>query len=538
MSRRPVVPEPAFPQHGEHLSAPTTIDLKSISNCSGADDTRRPSATTILPVAHHSKAHPVQFQSNTIAPSPPLSTDHSSTASELMASTGEFSSSLRISTDICSFSTPQRQGSVNSRPSLPGRSSGSIHRKASNNNLHPISRTPSLKKALSQSFGGTASGASSVVASPIISAMGDMTPLPSPLLSADSPGPWKKLISSTSPKSRNRLGSVGESSILGTSPSDSLDIPSSASVARRKGYASLEHELPPPVLAPPLNQPPQQQQHHTRNRSASEYIPDPSAIPKRHLTVSGTRVKPEQTDAQEPHIRREANLAQSRGLTPAVTQPPTPPPSESSKDSTDGSSQAKDQNKELFEARDRHNNKKRRWRGLRCLGQGTFSRVMLATSQIVPSEDESTENPPDRKTLVAVKVCEHGPRGGASEDRVEMSLKRELEILQDIHHPSLVDLKAFSIEPTRAILVLTYSPGGDLFDVATAHRPLLTPKLLRRVFAELVNAVAYLHEKRIVHRDIKLESECSSACIVALATLRTDRSHHRCPCQPHTYRDR
>jgi protein-serine/threonine kinase len=87
-----------------------------------------------------------------------------------------------------------------------------------------------------------------------------------------------------------------------------------------------------------------------------------------------------------------------------------------------------------------------------------------------------------------------------------MSLKRELEILLDIHHPSLIDLKAFSIEPTRAILVLTYSPGGDLFDVATAHRKVLVPSLLQRIFAELVGAVRYLHEKRIVHRDIKLES--------------------------------
>lgn len=140
---------------------------------------------------------------------------------------------------------------------------------------------------------------------------------------------------------------------------------------------------------------------------------------------------------------------------------------------------------------------------------------MLATSQIEPEDDTEvdgrvTPKPElslDRKTLVAVKVCEHGPRGGASEERVEMSLKRELEIMQTIHHPSLVDLKAWSIEPTRAILVLSYCPGGDLFDVATAHHSVLKPSLLRRIFAELVGAVSYLHERRICHRDIKLESK-------------------------------
>ena len=140
------------------------------------------------------------------------------------------------------------------------------------------------------------------------------------------------------------------------------------------------------------------------------------------------------------------------------------------------------------------------------MGQGTFSRVVLATSQL-GEDGAAVEGEPDRKTLVAVKVLEHGPRGGASEDRIEMSLKRELEIMKGVDHPSLVHLRAWNIEPSRALLVLSYCPGGDLFDVATAHREALTPSLMRRMFAELVGAVKYLHERLIVHRDIKLESK-------------------------------
>ncbi|KAK8137204.1 CAMK kinase [Apiospora sp. TS-2023a] len=455
----------------------------------------------------------IQFRSNTISPSPPSET----IAEETTASPTDGAlcpttplgprnlDSLSVTTDF-SNQTPSRADSLNSNYGLSSSSNRLAH-KSSSASLR-VSRTPSVKRAFHNNIG---SACSSAVPSPVIAAMGDLTPLPSPLLLGDSPGPWRRL--ARPPSRETNLPTIMPDSVLVTSSGESLAA-CLANQSKRKVYAGLRADEPPPNSISSNGD-----KMHGRNRSVSEYIPDPMSIPKRQLTVSGSHNRAGEhshtnSNGDGNHnMRREPHLSASRGLT-AAGNPPTPPPSESSQ-SNDGSAGrlSKKPRYEYFEARGKEDNKLRRWRAVKQLGEGTFSRVMLATSQVDVDDSEeggsggvTTPVEPDLKTLVAVKVCEHGPRGGASEQRIEMSLKRELEIMRSINHPSIVHLKAWNIEPTRALLVLSYCPGGDLFDVATTHRDLLSPSLLRRIFAELVGAVRYLHDRRIVHRDIKLEN--------------------------------
>ena len=62
------------------------------------------------------------------------------------------------------------------------------------------------------------------------------------------------------------------------------------------------------------------------------------------------------------------------------------------------------------------------------------------------------------------------------------------------------------VETERHIgIILEYASGGELFDYILTHR-YLKDNAARRLFAQLVSGVGYLHKKGIVHRDLKLEN--------------------------------
>ncbi|KXT12945.1 hypothetical protein AC579_4038 [Pseudocercospora musae] len=354
-------------------------------------------------------------------------------------------------------------------------------------------------------------GSGSAIPSPYLAAMPDLTPLPSPLVGNDSSALWRRKISDTPNRSR-------EGSLEGPAPTSRPPTSPESPSKRKKGYGSLMQE----AAIANAHSAAGGQEHmknatHTRNRSISDFKPEPLHNTRpRHVTY-GQGDAPH-IEAAEYQMHREAYLAEQRGLTapttPAETskQLPTPPASTSS---IAGSDEAEEEQPHLedgtateyLEIHCGIHNKRRKFRQLRKLGQGTFSTVMLATRERIPAHPTpEIEEHLDPHKLVAIKIMEHGPAGGADEERIEVSLKREVEMLKSVSHPSLIHLKACEYQESRALLVLTYCPGGDLFEFATEERELLTPPLIQRMFAELVSAVQYLHKNWIVHRDIKLEN--------------------------------
>lgn len=408
-------------------------------------------------------------------------------------------SGLQIKTDSNALRRPSSAYSMDSDSRL--RSS------ASTSSLQR--QVPSIRAQLHSSAGSVSPGTS--ISSPQITAMLDITPLPSPVTGSFES--WKVLS-----KTRSRGSSISSLRSLRTDmppppvPSTNL----SPTSPRRKGYPGLQS---PPAVSKTSEVPASGQDGHPR--SVSDYVPDSLAVPKpRPVAVSSTGT-PFANGKSAATMHREEFLGHQRGLHPPNARLPTPPQAtEEPEHSHEDEPTPKRPKLEIFKARSIVTGEPRSYEAIRQLGQGTFSTVYLAVRLIHKDRQDSVDYRRDSVTmagvkarsrrLVAVKVVEHGPAGGADAQRIEMGLQREVDILKSILHPSLVHLKAFGNDgDLRALLVMNYCPGGDLFDVASKHREMLVPALVRRIFAELVSAARYLHQKFIVHRDIKLESRYS-----------------------------
>lgn len=462
-----------------------------------------PSATSDSPNPRPSFEYNASLHSaDTSSPAPHLSTDSSPTPSPVSAR-------LRLHTDALSqhqfhCKYPQAADHVAPVTEFSSRQTTGL----------PV-RSSSVRSALSASHHVGTRSPASALSSPGLGPIVDITPLPSPVTPSGSPGKWRR--DRESLDSQGSKKEIAEDITNRSSPS-----PSAIRMSATRPRASTTQVVPSIESASVYDV---NSSSHGRNRNYSESTPDPLQVP-RHLNIVVASSVPllveEQLTSPDRHLHREEYLAVKRGLTMPSKNLPTPPRStrstdDSESESTPSSSEASANKPTYYQARSIHSGKLRRWKGLRKIGEGTFSTVVLAVSEDV--RDESSAIRPTRltqaaedsrfspKSLVAVKICEHGPAGGADEARIKSSLTRELEILKAINHPSLVHLKAVNVLENRTYMVLGYCAGGDLYDLSFNRPDFLTPAFIQRVFAELVAAVRHLHSHYIVHRDIKLESE-------------------------------
>ena len=89
--------------------------------------------------------------------------------------------------------------------------------------------------------------------------------------------------------------------------------------------------------------------------------------------------------------------------------------------------------------------------------------------------------------------------------------RREAEILSTINHPNVVTLHSVAHSPTTLFLLMEPAAGDLRAHVAALPGGVCSEPEARRLFSSLLSAVSHLHDRSIVHRDIKLSNVLLSA---------------------------
>jgi len=85
------------------------------------------------------------------------------------------------------------------------------------------------------------------------------------------------------------------------------------------------------------------------------------------------------------------------------------------------------------------------------------------------------------------------------------SLENEINIMKKLSHPNVVQMKAVFDTPEILYIVMEILQGGELYERIVKQKK-FTEENAATITRQIFEALAYLHEIGIVHRDLKLEN--------------------------------
>ena len=134
------------------------------------------------------------------------------------------------------------------------------------------------------------------------------------------------------------------------------------------------------------------------------------------------------------------------------------------------------------------------------LGTGNFAEVFKC--KLKESERGYTKTGGAKGAIakdVAIKVIDKSK----VEDMEDIT--REIEIMQKVDHPNIIQLFEVFDEPKKMHLVMELVTGGELFDRIVAKQTYTEREAADTIYV-LCSALDHLHKQNIVHRDLKPEN--------------------------------
>lgn len=91
-----------------------------------------------------------------------------------------------------------------------------------------------------------------------------------------------------------------------------------------------------------------------------------------------------------------------------------------------------------------------------------------------------------------------------------MALKREIYTLAILNHKNIMSLHEVVDTRSNVYLVMELCEGKSMYHLIKktneTRQPGLPEDYVRKLFTQIVEGVAYMHSRSIVHRDLKLDN--------------------------------
>lgn len=124
------------------------------------------------------------------------------------------------------------------------------------------------------------------------------------------------------------------------------------------------------------------------------------------------------------------------------------------------------------------------------LGKGSFGAAWLVARKS------------DRLLLAAKEVR----LDGLSQEDCEAAV-HEIRVLANLHHPNIIQYAEHFQEQGTLFIIMEYADGGDLYKlIQSRHGVLFTEEEILHYFSQICLALNYLHEKNVLHRDLKSQN--------------------------------
>lgn len=109
-----------------------------------------------------------------------------------------------------------------------------------------------------------------------------------------------------------------------------------------------------------------------------------------------------------------------------------------------------------------------------------------------------TSSSPEEKYYIVKKIRLHTYKKA----QIEI-LKKEVGVLKALDHPNIVRaFETYEVVGRQLNIVFEYCAGGDLW----SRSPITKEKDVACIMNQILNAVAFMHERNFIHRDLKMEN--------------------------------